>query len=105
MKTKHLKTAYELICAEYIRKFTKKQKLSFDGWVGNQIGGIAEFINQYFFNMDDIVYDINNKMPKDLIMEWQDHCLENDININYYSYSKGLRAKDLNKSEDINENK
>lgn len=100
MKTKELKYCYELICKEYIRKFVRKSGLSFDGWVAGHIGGIAEFINQYFFSLDDITYDINNKLPKDMIMEWQDHCLENEININYYSYSKGLRAKDLNKSDD-----
>ena len=86
MKTSELKYCYELVCAEYIRKFSKKQKLEFDGWVGSHIGGIAEFINQYFFNLDDIVYDINNNLPKNLIMKWQDHCLENKINISLKDY-------------------
>lgn len=96
MKIKDLKYCYELICAEYIKKFVKKNGISFDGWVGNHVGGIAEFINQYFYSLDDIIYDINNKLPKDMIMEWQDHNLEHECNINYRSYSKGLRAKDLN---------
>ena len=99
MKTKELRYCYELVCREYVRKFSKKQEIEFDGWVGDHIGGIAEFINQYFFNMDDIVYDINNELPKNLILEWQDHCLENSVNFNYMSYSKGLRAKDINKTD------
>lgn len=96
MKKKDLEYCYNLLCNEYIRKFEKKHDLSCDGWVGGTIGGIAEFINQYFFNLDDIVYDINNNLPKDMITDWQDHCLEYDVTINYRSYSKGLRANDLN---------
>lgn len=94
----NLKTKYERICNEYIKVFSEKQGLVFDGWIGNQVGGVAEFIEEYFFNLSDIVYDINSEQPKGLILHWQDDYVENapnGRNINYYSYSKGLRYSDL----------
>ena len=94
MKNK-LQKDYEAACNAYIKAFEKKQGYKFDGWVADDVGGIAGFIEQYYFNIHDIVWDINSKCKKGLIFEWQDETLEH--NINYYSYSKGLRPKDLKK--------
>jgi len=93
-----LKKRFEAVANEYLLKFIKKQDLDFDGWIGDDVGGIASFICQYFFNFDDIRYDIDNKCKKGLILHWQDDCLENKPNyINYYSYHKGLKFDMLNK--------
>jgi len=103
--TKKLKEQYEFVCNEYIHKFTEKQDLPFDYWIGDDVGGIASFIEQYFFNLHDIIYDINTNQPKGLILQWQDDTLENhseneNVSINYYSYSKGLRYSDLKKEKE-----
>ena len=91
-----LKKKYESVCNEYIKKFSKKQGIEFDYWIGDEIGGIASFISQYFFNFHDIVWDINSEQPADLILKWQDECVENaKTSLNYFSYSKGLRFTDL----------
>lgn len=37
------KRQYELVCNEFVQKFCDKQEIDFDGWVGNEIGGIALF--------------------------------------------------------------
>ena len=95
-----LKETYELCCNEYAARFAKKQEIEFDGWIGDEIGGIASFIQQYFFSISDIVFDINNKCKKGLILEWQDMIVsEPEKEINYFSYSKGLRIED-NKIEE-----
>jgi hypothetical protein len=88
-----LKKQYVFVCNEYINKFINKQGYDFSGWVGDDVGGVACFVEQYFFSLDDIVYDINNKCEKGLIFAWQEHNLEvgSDKAINYYSYSRGLR--------------
>jgi len=93
MKLEKLKEQYDLVSQEYIKHFCKKQEYEFSYWVSDHIGGIACFIEQYFFSLDDIVTDINFNLPKGLIFEWQDHNLEvkEGDQINYYSYSKGLR--------------
>jgi hypothetical protein len=93
---KALKELYESACNGYVELFSKKQGIEFDGWVGDEVGGIASFIHQYFFDISEIVYDINTNQPKGLIIEWQQDMIENgNVEINYYSYSKGLRLKDV----------
>ncbi len=89
---KNLKAKYELICNRYITIFCKKQGYEFSGWIADDIGGVAGFIEQYFFCFNDIFFDVNNNCKKGLIFEWQDYCLGlNGTSINYYSYSKGAR--------------
>ena len=91
-----LREQFNFICNDYIELFSEKQNLEFDGWVANDAGGIAGFITQYFFNLHDIIHDIESKAPVGLILHWQDDNLENKPNyINYPSYRAGLRHSDL----------
>lgn len=98
-----LKAQYEDVCNEYIRRFCEKQEIYFDGWVSDEVGGIASFISQYFFTIDDIALDLNTKQPAGLILDWQsdgvDYNMFNEKTeyINYKSYTMGLRYKDLKK--------
>ena len=90
-----LQKQYITICNKYVKLFTKKQGLDFDGWVGEQVGGIASFNCEYFFNMDDIVLDINIDQPIGAILKWQDDNMASFEHINYYSYTNGLRTAHL----------
>jgi hypothetical protein len=92
-----IKTKYQAICGEFIEVFVEKHGYEFSGWVANDIGGIAEFIEQYFFNFKDIVDDILNEYPEGLIFRWQDDCISKSGNsiINLKSYFMGLRYEDL----------
>lgn len=101
MKTKNLnqlKKQYEYCTEQYILKFCRKQGLTFDGWVGGTVGGVGLF-GDYTFNFSDILLDINTKQPKGLIIDWQNegvqaHFENNELqNMNYFSYTKGLRFK------------
>ena len=87
-----LRWMYEAICQKYVQKFAKKHGYKFDYWILDEVGGTACFNEQYHFNMSDIVYDMNNRIPKGLIFAWQDDCLEYPgNNINFKSYASGLR--------------
>lgn len=92
---------YVLICNKLVERFCIKQNLIFDGWVGNEDGGIAGFASQYFFNISDIILDLKNKQSKGFILEWQsdgvDYNMFNEKQeyINYKSYISGLRYNDL----------
>jgi len=93
-----LKRKYESSCNEYVRRFCKKQVMNFEGWVGDDIGGIA-CCNDFFFNLNDIILDINTKQAKGSIIDWYYENLEHVHKdsftytaINYYSYTKGLRV-------------
>ena len=96
IKHNELKKKYEFVCNEYVTKFCNKQ--GFDAnfsWVGNIIGGIA-YCNDFYFNFQDIVWDINSKQPKGAIADWYYENLEMpEKSINYFSYTKGLRVSEL----------
>lgn len=89
---KDLQERYEEACGDYILLFSVKHNLDFSGWI-DEVGGIAGFIEQYFFSMSDIVYDINTNQPKHLITQWQDDMINitDDKRCNFQSYSKGYR--------------
>jgi len=94
-KIEKLKKDYERVCNQYMKLFCEKQDLGFDGFVNDDIGGIA-LCSDFFFNFQDIVWDVNAKIAKGVIIEWYDAQLENpEKAINYYSYTKGLRHKDI----------
>lgn len=99
-KTLRMK-AYEAACMDYIDAFCKKQNLEFDGWVGDEIGQVAGFSSQYYFNLSDIIYDIDTEQLKGNILSWQDESINFNSQlskpkiINYKSYCIGLRYEDL----------
>lgn len=96
-KLEKLKSDYESICNEYVELFVKKQDIEFDGWVRDEVGGIAVFCEQYFFNLSDIILDLEKNERKGFILKWQNDSIEQPDGkyINYPSYSKGLRYSDL----------
>jgi len=96
-KSEKLKKTYFSVCNKYLKAFCEKQDFEFDenAWVNEDIGGVA-MINDMFLNFSDIVWDVNSEQPKGMITEWYYMCLENAINsINYFSYTHGIRIKDL----------
>lgn len=92
---------YEKACNDLIELFCKKQNLEFDYWVSDEVGGIAYFTADYFFNLSDIVLDLKTKQKAGLITQWQDETTEANMNeegvfINYKLYTMGLRYENLN---------
>jgi len=88
---KKLQKSYELACNSYVKAFCKKQDMDFNGWIGNSVGGIA-LCSDFSFNLHDIVWDMNSKQPKGVIIQWYDDCLSKPKkSINYYAYTKGVR--------------
>ena len=95
---------YEMACNDIVSEFCKKQDIEFDGWVADEVGGIAGFVSQYFFNVCDLILDLKTNQPKGLILEWQNDSTDfNAIKreeerkfINYKSYTMGLRFNQIN---------
>ncbi len=87
-KSKTLIEQYDKICNEIVQKFANKQW----GWIGNTIGGIADFNESYTYGFDDIVEDLRTNQPKGFIEQWQEegfdfnHKSEEIKFINYKSY-------------------
>jgi hypothetical protein len=101
---KSLKKKFENIVNDYITEFVAKHEYEFDGWVGDNVGEMASFIDQYFFSLDDIRHDIDNDIPSPTIFRWQDYVVEWTTSlpelhsINFKSYCMGARYSD----EEIN---
>jgi hypothetical protein len=94
-----LKEKYTAVCNEYLGVFQKKQSIVFDGWIGDEIGGICCF-GDYFINFSDVVLDIDSEQPKELILKWQNDSIDWHLKgrteyINYKSYAMGIRFEDL----------
>ena len=68
----------------------KKQELDIDNcyWIADRIGEILSVNEQYYFNFNDIRFDVDNNMKDGLIFRWQDECIENNLKINYENYIK-----------------
>lgn len=95
IKLDQLKKQYEDVVSEYVQKFCNKQGLEFEHWIGDNIGGIACFGDIFYYNLQDVIWDVNSKQPKGLIIEWLYDSINNpEKSINYYSYSKGFRFND-----------
>ena len=87
-----LKEALEL----YIKEFETKHELTFDSAVGNDLMGVLDFRCTEFFNMSDIVEDIDNNYPKGLILQWHEDTIEHHPRyINLRTYAMGFRYEKL----------
>lgn len=97
MKKQTLKERYETIVDEYIALFEKKHKIELEFWVADDKSGTACFGDIMFFNISDIMFDIDNNLPKNLILDWLNDSVEFSETkgyINLESYSKGVRFQD-----------
>ena len=92
---KELKETYEFACNKYLKDFCNKQEMTNEGWVNDDVGGVA-ICSDFYFNLRDIVWDINSNQPRGKIIDWYHQNLETpEKSINYYSFTKGLRIADI----------
>ena len=79
----------------YTDLFCQKQEVYAEGWIGDIKGGINCF-SDAFLSFDDIRIDLELDAPKGMIFDWFWENFDNQEKaINYYSYVKGLRIKDI----------
>lgn len=96
-KISELDANYSKCCDQYIKFFCDKQDISYTSFNWIHVNEMAMFIDQYFFNMQEIIYDVNTNQPQHQILEWQDHIVEYTMynkdlpKINYSSYCMGER--------------
>lgn len=95
MKT--LSERYEEIVNEYLDLFCKKHEVYHSGWIGDQVGGLIE-ISDCYFRFEDIKLDIDLDALKDKnnsIWDWYWSNMDEEKQINYWSYVKGLRLENI----------
>jgi len=95
-----IKKSYETIRDNYVLNFLNK-----NDWELNMsdikdecyyIGGVVSY-GDYYFDFDDIRYDVDNDIPKGEYFKYYDYVLEHSMNgypnINYKTYLMGYRHK------------
>lgn len=93
----HLRKFLDSIIDLYVDEFCEKHDCYLEYWIADDKTGIACFGGEYFFNLGDIVYDIDNECPVMEIFHWQDHEVEKAMDnenckkVNFKSYLMGLR--------------
>lgn len=97
--SKALRKQLDTALKNYIYKFEITHCVNFDGAVNDDLMGVLCFGDNYF-NISDIIYDVDNKLPVRLIFEWQNagidaHFKGIEKTINLQSYAKGLRYIDV----------
>ena len=92
-----LKKEYKNIINKYIDAFCEKQEIDkcHTFWIGDEIGGLLD-VASCTFDFLDIKRDIDTNQIKNKIFQWYyENDYINNKTINYKSYTKGLRVKDL----------
>ena len=89
-----LKTKYEKIVNEYLQIFIEKQGFDIENcyWIADRVGEILSVNEQYYFNFDDIRFDVDNNIKSGVIIDWQNETIDNHFNkkrkVNYENYLK-----------------
>ena len=83
-----MKKQLEKVLKQYIKEFEKKQDLTFEFAVNDNLMEVISFGSVYFFNMSDIIYDVDNAIKENIIIEWLEYTLQEKDYINYRTYLK-----------------
>ena len=78
----------EKVLKQYIKEFENKQDLTFEFAVDDNLMEVISFGSVYFFNMSDIIYDVDNAIKENIIIEWLEYTLQEKDYINYRTYLK-----------------
>lgn len=110
-KLETLKSEYTAVVRKYCEVFAEKHELGeepFD-WVAEDIGGVINFGDNYYFNFDDIRTDIDRDAPIDEIFSWYNHCMrlhtisEDIPTPNYRSWLSGCPRLDEDQIQRLEE--
>lgn len=83
-----MKKQLEKVLKQYIKEFENKQDLTFEFAVDDNLMEVISFGSVYFFNMTDIIYDVDNAIKENIIIEWLEYTLQEKDYINYRNYLK-----------------
>lgn len=75
-----LKDNFNKACAAYIKAFEEKHDYQFDDSLTSDSDYLDVLVfGDYYFNLCDIVYDIDNDLPENMIFEWSNHNVEQNF--------------------------
>ena len=91
--------AFDVAVDRLLMEFREKHDLSYEFSVGEDSIDVFS-ISNYFFSLSDIYFDLKSNQPKGKIIQWYDYLLDNEVEISYYAYCKGLRKEQLSKKHE-----
>ena len=92
-KPTQLRKCLDQIIGLYVAEFEEKHETQLEYWIADDTTGIAAF-GDNFFNLADIVYDIDNDCPTTVgnnIFSWQNYQVYSGSKVNFKSYLGGVR--------------
>lgn len=94
-----LKSDYEKAIDAYVKAFCKKMEMRFGHWIGDEVGGLADFNDYFTLSFLDVKMCIDEDVTRDTLIEWYDYCVEvgslgiNASIPNLNSWLMGFRSK------------
>lgn len=107
-QTSKLRQDYNNAVLAYVAAFCKKQGFEYPDehniyWTG-EVGIGVLGIGDYFFNIDNIIEDINNGYKKGLILEWHNDTVDasfDKVNQSYFDESPFINLKSYAAGQDM----
>ncbi len=73
-----IKTDYEKAVAAYVKAFCKRMEMSFGHWVGDEVGGMADFNDYFTVSFLDVKMCVDMDVTRDTFIAWYDYGVEVD---------------------------
>jgi len=92
------------ILKEYLFEFEQKQHVHVEHFVPKDIINGTILIADCYFDIKDIVFDIDNNLPEDLIFDWYWHCVNKEYKNtpcleHYVKHNEEAQKKYFNNNE------
>jgi hypothetical protein len=88
MQVVKLRSKLNSVIQEYVDLFCEKHDMKFDYWVAGQTGTICQ-LGDYFFDFQDIRFDLESKQKSENILDWYDYSIEGNYKTeNYRNWCK-----------------
>jgi len=88
-KPTQLRKCLDQIIGLYVAEFEEKHETQLEYWIADDTTGVAAF-GDNFFNLADIVYDIDHGCPAGKIFSWQNYQIDSGSKVNFKSYLGGV---------------
>jgi len=89
-----LREKLDKVLKKYLKKFCKKHDMEFEYAVGDDLMGVI-CLNDFYFNINDIIYDIDNDLPKHIIFSWYEATINKKTDYNLHLYYKEWELKKM----------
>lgn len=94
MTHKQRVAAYRKVVGDYMDQFCKKNDMSLEFWVADDVGGVA-CVSDHFLNFQDIRLAVDRDLPAGMVAEWYETMSfayhPEGMHINLASWAAGIR--------------